>query len=483
MRNLYKLIFVLVFAIALQIKAVSAQEQGPWPAPARISSSAGEASEASMVADQYGNLHVFWVEILGDERSIIQYARYNGVTWTSPIDIHISRPFVPIGNVSPAIYQDELYVMWTEGQNGPVFYMYAPVHDALSTQYWQPRQRITIPATHVELQVDSQGTFHVLYSQGLETGPGIYYIRSRDRGETWTEPVWLDPDIPRNFIPSWYRFVLDEDGGLHAVWCYLAADGSSGDWVRYDHSLDGGDTWSSPFTIDKVGNEPDKQLDAAYPVIAVDGRNVHVIWAGGKLHYRNHRYSEDAGQTWSRPMRVFGDLNGQAGDGMVADGAGRIHYFSQIRFPQGVYHAVWDGDHWTTPSLVYLITYGSGDSIGDHIHAHRSFPAVRAGNQLILTLTDPPPEPGRRLFYTQITLDDIPSAPLAPTPTPTAMPTPQADATPVPVGTSSAQIVNLDLSLPTDISKPGTTLWIGLLPFLLLLFGIILLRVLFKLRS
>lgn len=484
MRNLYKLIFILLLVTILRTQTATAQEQGEWPPPARLSSSEGSASEAFLATDQYGYLHVFWIELLENERSIIQYARYNGVTWSITINLHVTKPYVPIGNVSPVVDQSgTLHIIWSEGENGPVYYSYAPAHDALSATHWQPRKRIKIPATWAELKIDSNGVFHILYTQNMGNEGGFYYIRSDNQGESWTEPLWLDPDIPPDYVPAWYKFELDEAGGLHAVWDYMANDGTGGNWVRYAHSLDGGNTWSSPFTIDRVSeSNSDKQLDAAKPVMAVQGRTIHVIWAGGKLHYRNHRISEDAGQTWGQPRRVFGELNGQAGDGMVVDGAGRVHFFSQIRYPQGIYHAIWEGDHWTKPSLVYLISYGPGDPFGDHIHAHRTIPAIRAGNQLILTLTDPPPETGRRLFFTQRILDDLPPATVEPTPTPTVLPTEQVEATPVPLGTISSPPRDLGALAPIDVPRPDAALWIGLLPPLLLLVSIILFRILIKLR-
>ena len=79
----------------------------------------------------------------------------------------------------------------------------------------------------------------------------------------------------------------------------------------------------------------------------------------------------------------------------------------------------WDAGEWSLPSLVYLISLDSGDPFGDRIHAHRTYPIIRAGNQIVLTFTDPPGTPGRRLFAIQRTLDDVEPIALQPTPSPT----------------------------------------------------------------
>ena len=61
------------------------------PNPYRLSSEAGKASEASLVADQYGYVHCFWTETLFEnQHTIIQYARFDGGTWSAPNDIYIT---------------------------------------------------------------------------------------------------------------------------------------------------------------------------------------------------------------------------------------------------------------------------------------------------------------------------------------------------------------------------------------------------------
>jgi hypothetical protein len=128
------------------------------------------------------------------------------------------------------------------------------------------------------------------------------------------------------------------------------------------------------------------------------------------------------------PKQIFGELHGQAGDGFAVDGAGRVHFFAQIRYPQAIYHAYWDKNQWTSPSIVYLIAR-EGEGIGDHIHAHHTHPVVRAGNQLILTFGDGPADPNRRLFAMYRPLNDLSPLEPVPTPVPTATSLPKPSPT------------------------------------------------------
>jgi hypothetical protein len=438
------LLVISLLSLSWIVPASVQAQGGGWSVPYRLSSEAGKSSEAYLVADQYGYVHCFWTETLFENEDwVIKYARFDGITWTKPNDIYVTHQ--SIRNVSPSVdQQGQLHIAWAEGLVGPAYYTYAPVNSAVSAQSWAKPLRINVPARIVYLRVDSRDVIHMLYIDQTEQA-GVYYIRSEDSGNTWTEPVWLDPDILPGHIPDSLSFELDENDGLHAAWFYGTREqNETPDWVRYTHSLDGGQTWSVPFTIDQHREESDHNLTTASPVMTIQGHTVHIVWAAGSLPYRNHRYSTDAGLTWSAPMRIFGELHGQAFDGLTVDGSGRVHFFGQIRYPMGIYHAYWDQIRWSKPSLVYLIAEeGSEEGFGDRVHAHHTLPVVRAGNQLVLTFADGPADPNRRLFVTYRTLDDVlPQQP---------MPLPE------PVATSAA-VFSPTLDQPTQMPQPTATI-------------------------
>ena len=101
----------------------------------------------------------------------------------------------------------------------------------------------------------------------------------------------------------------------------------------------------------------------------------------------------------------------------------------------------------TLAGLLYSSKKVRGE-FGDRVHAHHTHPVVRAGNQLVLTFTDPPADPNRRLFAMYRTLDDIAPLETIPTPTPTATlipppsPTPRQP-TPMPNADSDSSIVRV----------------------------------------
>jgi hypothetical protein len=168
-------------------------------------------------------------------------------------------------DLSPSVDQSgQVYLAWAEGLIGPAFYTHAPANNALSAQSWAPPAQVDIPARDVHLRVDSGGVMHILYSEMED--PGLFYMRSADRGQTWSEPAWLDPDISPNRFPTSLNFEVDQTDGLHAVWSYGALNPDAGpDLVRYAHSLDGGHTWSAPLTIDQSAPESSHFLTSASP--------------------------------------------------------------------------------------------------------------------------------------------------------------------------------------------------------------------------
>jgi hypothetical protein len=458
-----------------------------WSGPYQLSTAGATASEGHLATDEYGFVHAFWTETSEEESGTsVQYSRFDGATWSSPIAVYVAQGEVK--NVSPAVDQHGiLHIGWTEGLNGPAYFASAPAVNALSARNWSEPVRVELRANRVWLRVDGRGTLHVLYINRASE-PGVYYVRSEDQGATWTEPAWLDPDILPDHIPDSLNFELDELGGLHAVWFYGAlTQASTPDWVRYAHSLDGGESWSTPYLLDEAASELEHNLTDASPRMMVQGQTVHVVWAAGQLPYRYHRYSEDRGQTWSAARHIFGDLHGQAFDTLTKDGSGRVHFLGQIRYPMGIYHAYWDHGAWTPPALIYQLSQGGNEAIGDgRIHAHDLTAVVRTGNQLVLIFGDPPADPQRRLFAMQRLLDDVPPVPSLSTPenVPNAVLSPTvAPATATPTATSSAPVLGTAKPISGADREADAALRAALVPTFFLLGAMIVWQLVSRLRQ
>ena len=447
-----------------------------WTSPERLSSEDGMASQPYMVSDQYGYVHMFWSESgSADEGPVIRYSRFDGETWSLPNDIFITAPDAVVVFISPFVdSKGILHLIWSENNTGPLMYSRAPANDAISARNWQAPIPIDVSSYWGKLVVDSKGVLHVLYSDYYGDVPGIYYVRSENGGNSWNSPLWLDPDIPAGQGPTVVNFGIDENDGLHALWHYIDDATANGTWIRYSRSLDGGDTWTVPSTIDKADESAD-ELRLPYPEFLVTGEQIHIIWAGNNNTNREYRYSANAGQTFTATTRILGDLHGQAlGGGLGVDSLGRVHYATQMRSPMGIYHAMWENGSWSIPSLAYFI--GNEEAAPGNIHAHNVRLAIRAGNQLVVGFTSAPNDPQWSLYVIQTTLQDAPeiSALPTPTPAPTSMPTPTPT---VDTGIGATTPINPEIvTQPTDVGQPSLGIIWGIIPALAILSGMIIYR-------
>jgi hypothetical protein len=364
--------------------------------------------------------------------------------------------------------------MWTEGNSGPVYYTYVAAHDGLSVQNWATPIRLDIPAYRIRFLVDSEEVYHLLYSSFYGKQPGVFYTQSIDNGSNWSEPHWLDADIPSSYAPDVIQFEIDDKDGLHAVWYYMELNlgGATGRWVRYAQSIDSGENWSVPLTFDQV-NVNGEGPNLPYPGLVIQGKNIHIIWASGDLLYRKHLLSTDSGNSWGETRQIFGELHGQSiGDGLAIDAINRIHFLGVIRWPIALYHAYWDGNQWSLPSIVYLISSSDSNPIGERINAHFIRLAIRDGNQLVGIFTDSPGTINAGLYSVHSTIEDIQSISVEPSPpiSPTQMPTtaPPTNSSVVGVDPTLTPIPFDSQRIPSEMTNPGSSLWSGIVPAILL---------------
>lgn len=477
-----KWIFVIVLLIAasgLLSERADAQKQDPrWSGPFQLSEPGrrvvGFLDSVAVAADSYGFVHTFWLEEgVQDERYVIQYARFDGVNWSSPVDIYLSGPDDAFGFLSrPVVTQDgTLHLFYSKSQFGTVLHMSAPADRTLSAQNWTAYPLMREPYFRVSVAESVDGTLHMVGASLFGATRGVYYQRSTDGGRSWSARKWLDPDLPAGDGAATALLRIDQTTDiLHVVYRHdrVLSDGSSrGQGVFYIRSLDSGRTWSRTLPLDVLEEDP-AELRGDDLVLAAHSGQVHVLWPGNFQMNREHAYSLDSGDSWVGPGRIFGNLHGVAGEDLVVDGAGNFHFLSQLRYPQGLYEMVWQGEHWDFPSLVYLISESPDDPIGDRLHIHNLRGAVRRGNQLVALFSGPPTAADRAVYAFHRDLPDIEPADIQPTPLPTTPPTQAPPTAPVEEA-SATQIPSFSALPPEDPRTPGANLVISISAVLLFL--------------
>ncbi len=304
------------------------------------------------------------------------YRRWDGQRWTDAVDI-LWVTGDPVADYPAAMVdaQNRLHVVWM-GENG-YYYSSAPAMQAHSPQAWTtpvalaPANLVLYP---LDIGLGAQGEIYVLYST---PGGQVAFICSEDGGLNWRLPTVVSSPLAGPEVSTApIRLLVDGAGRLHAAWQTNQAEGY-GQTVYYARSLDRGETWSQAvqFAYRDPGETFTEYLDLA--VVAPD--EVHAIYIDGWHVGRWHRISRDGGQTWSSPVHVLMTLEGKNGFVIpLVDSANQLHLIINMRTREqlpGIFTAIWLGDRWSEPRGVDNWTRGG-------IESHFASATVSMGNEI-----------------------------------------------------------------------------------------------------
>ncbi len=155
-------------------------------------------------------------------------------------------------------------------------------------------------------------TVHVVWSDRRSAGSAIYYRRSVDTGLTWSAAVAITDTLGKASFP-----VIAVNGqNVHVVWM----DSLNG--IRasyYQHSLDGGNTWEPKICLDTN--------TAFWPGVAVSDSTV-LVSLNKRLTATNTEIffmrSLDNGATWSAEQQLS-NANGRSEDQAMAVQGNDVH--------------------------------------------------------------------------------------------------------------------------------------------------------------
>ena len=228
----------------------------------------------SLVVDSGDNLHCVW-----QESGQIFYSRYNGVNWSSKINISNIPGYWQDCPAIDVDSQDNLHVVWYGGDATYGWYYQIKYSSyTKATDVWSTPLNISpITAYHQldpSIAVDSQDNVHVVWYGG-DPGWGGYQIKySRKTSTGWTP--WVNIPQPVNYDQIDPVMVIDPEDNLHVVWS--GGDATYG-WnyqIKYSSCTAGTYQWSEWMNINPIPGYYQR-----YPSIAIDNNNVlHVFWQG-----------------------------------------------------------------------------------------------------------------------------------------------------------------------------------------------------------
>jgi hypothetical protein len=242
----------------------SSDNGASWSQAVNISSSDGYSEYPDIAVDNAGNIGVFW----GDNTSGISEIYFKrstdgGTSWSQAVNI--------------------------SGNSG-----YSDQPDAV---------------------VDDSGNIDVVWYDSTPGNSEIFFSRSTDNGASWSQAVNISNSPAISVRPD---IAVAAGGNISVVWM----DVISGYWqIFFSRSTDNGDTWSQPKKISYLwGN-------SYLPYIAVDNAgNLNVAWENDNFGNIFFSRSVDDGVTWSQAKNISANLGGSFGFALAVDGARNIDF-------------------------------------------------------------------------------------------------------------------------------------------------------------
>jgi hypothetical protein len=261
-----------------------------WGADIRLTNDITATSQDPSIAVSGSVVHVVWMNYRGYE---IYYKRSidGGVSWGADTRLTNNADFSALPSVSAS--GSFVHVVWQDSRDGNWEIYYKRSTDAGVS--WGADTRLTnnIALSESPSVAVSGSIVHVVWKDYRDFLSAIYYKRSTDGGINWG----TDTRLTNNPTDSWNPSISLSGSFVHVVW----EDGRDGSpEIYYKRSTDGGISWGSDTRM------TNNTAYSYYPSVAVSGSVVHVVWLDGRdgnpeIYYKR---STDAGVNWGADTRL-----------------------------------------------------------------------------------------------------------------------------------------------------------------------------------
>lgn len=226
--------------------------------------------------------------------------------------------------------------------------------------------QIEAGAAKPQLWVTRNGELHVVWEAGYGGSYGqlagttrVMYTRSLDRGQTWRTPIMLAETHYNDTSDSIKNITIAQDKNDHliVVWWDLTPD-----QLFYQRSTDDGESWTQPAEIPGIWGIwtiYQSRLDR-YSMAVDSGGTVHLLAAGrsapGDTIRHLYHLTWD-GSSWSRPISIAQYQDDMPEWPRIAVGLGnRLHATWFIRDAEGL---------WSEGSRRYSVWYAESESAAE----------------------------------------------------------------------------------------------------------------------
>jgi hypothetical protein len=288
----------------------------------------------------------------------IYYSGYDGSGWSRPIVI-LSSPSGDADHPSITIdAQDRLMVVWREMQSGSIFFSWANATKAANPSEWStPSALPTVQplAVSPKIIVSRSGMLYVVFAIPINEERGIYITASADAGQTWSQPMRVVDAVAAGWeMVDQPQIAVSTDGRIHVMWKVLKLIGENVPLgIYYARSEDGGQSWSQPGVLTEspvywyqMASSEESNTHLVWQENSFRGYSL------------KHQTSADGGQTWSRPATIA-DLGTSLAPASLAGNYGnRASLLLVAEEPvnrQVLKQWTWEADNWLEDASVDLV--------------------------------------------------------------------------------------------------------------------------------
>jgi len=263
----------------------------------------------AIAADDRGGVHVVWRDDSGID-SAIRYKRSpdGGVSWGPPIYLTAAPGPIDSGNPSIAVWDQSVHVAWWDTQTGkPQIHTKRSLDGGLK---WGADIQVTdspVGAGFCSLAVSGESV-HIVYDEHQDGTAEVYYTRSLDGGQSWSQSVRLSAVPDNSYTPT----IAVWQSNVYVAWTDTRHGGAVMEMEEeyFRRSTDNGETWDNELRL--TFDPPDNPANSWAPSLATDGSNVWMTWfdarAGGAPNdfdiYIKHSDDFGAASSWSDDERL-----------------------------------------------------------------------------------------------------------------------------------------------------------------------------------
>ncbi len=358
-----------VWLVNRQIDSVDSWFSSPneWTMPITVSTSSGDSFANGLVADQNGFVHMVWSQKGtnpdGGDSSGLEYARWDGRTWTSPLMV-FGAPFTDVNPPSADISNNQLYVVFSDPSSGEIQFTSVSASSATDARAWSPLTALPIEgsgANSPQIHAASDGSLYVAYAVPINENRGIYLIHSTDGGASWSKPAQVFDAAKANWqVVDYPQLALSDPQHLYLLFTQYSLPGrDSPIGLYFTTSSDGGASWAAPQT---VTNQPVYWSD----ILSTGPDSVQVAWQeltnGAYTVWQNT--SGDGGQSWTGKSSLYNSGTRTMLSPLIVDQQERIHLVQSSKEDQGsitLTHWIWNAPQWSISDLSKFQTGGSSN--------------------------------------------------------------------------------------------------------------------------